>query len=103
MPLSLAGFVCGCDHCIDSRHCRVCVLWQGRLCSKLGWESTRADIVPKAMALLLAPFKEVAAALFNKEDARRGAVAAVNQPQSNRNFFVCIFWGAEDPEGASEA
>ena len=81
----------------------MCVLWQGRLCSKLGWESTEGDIVPKAMALLLAPFKEVAAALFNKEDARRGAVAAVNQPQSNRNFFVCIFWGAEDPEGASEA
>jgi len=69
---------------------------EDRLAAKLGWEGVRADVLPKAMALLLAPFKEVAASLFNKDGAREETIAALNKPKSNRDFFTCIFWGAED-------
>ena len=43
------------------------------------------------LALLLAPFKDIAASLFNKEEERQDLIAKLNEVQSNRDLFTCVF------------
>jgi len=61
----------------------------------------------KVLAKLLAPLKDVAASLFHKEEEDRATLGGgcmletlsrINLAASSRDFFVCIFWGGDDPD-----
>jgi len=52
----------------------------------------------KPFAILLPATKDVTAKMFSQDEDCRELVNKINDIESSRNFFTCLYWGGEDEE-----
>lgn len=59
------------------------------------WSSDKPE-EDKVFVTLLPATQDAASRLFKKEEERKEALARINEVESNRDFFVCVYWGGDD-------